>query len=329
MKTVNIKDVAKEAGVGVGSVSRYLNNPERISDTMKEKIRVAIEKTGYVRNELGRNLKTNNPRNVALLIPSVFHNFFSAFAFYLEQALSKHDYKIMICNSLNNYKKDKYYIDMLEQGKLSGIVGFTFTEIDKYIHEGMKFISIDRDFNGKVTRVSSNNFQGGMVATEKLIKTSKLKKIGFIGTYTNKIDTDVKNRRNGFVEYATLNKIDYEEFLVEDPIVNYDEFITTTFDKLNGKIDAVFVENDNLALSFMEEAKKRNVRVPEDLSIIGYDGNSFNNIRTPRLSTIEQPISKMVDVILEELLAMIEGENYEVKDLKVDIDFFDGDTVRK
>ena len=97
----------------------------------------------------------------------------------------------------------------------------------------------------------------------------------------------------------------------------------------NDKIDAVFVENDNLALSFMEEAKKRNVRVPEDLSIIGYDGNSFNNIRTPRLSTIEQPISKMVDVILEELLAMIEGENYEVKDLKVDIDFFDGDTVRK
>ncbi|TNF07099.1 MAG: LacI family transcriptional regulator, partial [Bacillota bacterium] len=92
----NIKDVARKAGVGLGTVSRYLNNSKQISEELKEKIRIAIEETGYVRNELGRNLKTNNPRNIALLIPSIFHNFFSAFAFYIEQELAKYDYKIMI-----------------------------------------------------------------------------------------------------------------------------------------------------------------------------------------------------------------------------------------
>lgn len=328
MKTVNIKDVARVAGVGVGSVSRYLNTPKTISEEMRNKIKKAIEETGYVRNELGRNLKTNNPRNIALLIPSIFHNFFSAFAFYLEQALSKYDYKIMICNSLNDYNKDKYFIDMLEQGKLSGIVGFTFTDIDKHIKKNMKYISIDRSFSNKVTRISANNFQGGSLAAKKLSDSSKLGKIAFVGTYSNNIDTDVKNRRNGFLDFVKNEDILYEEFLVEDPIKDYQGFIVDTFNKIEKNIDAIFVENDFLALSFIEEAKKRNVKVPEELSVIGFDGNSFNNITTPRLTTIEQPIEKMVDVIVKELLDMIEGKNYKIKDIQVDVSLRDGDTVR-
>lgn len=105
-----IKDVARKAGLGVGTVSRYLNNPELVSESSKEKIKDAIKKTGYVRNEIGRSLKTNNPRNIALLVPSIFHNFFSAFAFYTEQELSKRDYRITICNSLTDIEKDKFLL---------------------------------------------------------------------------------------------------------------------------------------------------------------------------------------------------------------------------
>jgi LacI family transcriptional regulator len=323
-----IKDVAKKAGVGVGTVSRYLNNSKQISEEAKERIRIAIEETGYVRNELGRNLKTNNPRNIALLVPSIFHNFFSAIAFHIEQELAKIDYKIMICNSLNDLKKDIYYIDMLESGKISGIIGFSFTAIDEYIHEGLPFVIIDRNIKKLLTRVSSDNFYGGYQAAKKL-HTSGCEKIGFVGTYSKKIDSDVKNRREGFLSYVKKHNVPYFEYIKEDPIKDYDEYIHRLVDEKLDDIDGIFVENDNLALSIIEYALSKNIKIPEQLSVIGYDGNAFHQLFHPKLTTLVQPIDKMAKAAVKELIEMIESpQNYQVKDLKFKPTLYIGETTK-
>ena len=323
-----IKDVAKKSGVGVGTVSRFLNNPELVSEKAKEKIRLAISQTGYVRNEIGRSLKTNNPRNIALLVPSIFHNFFSAFAFNLEQELSKKDYRITICNSLTDVKKDKFYIDMLEAGKISGIVGFVFTDVDKLIHENMPFISMDRNFSNKVTRVSSDNYDGGYLAASYLNEIG-CKKIGFVGTYSKSIDTDVKNRRNGFIKYVKEYNLDYIEYVVLDPIKDYELMIKELFDNYLLGVDGIFVENDNLALLIIEKAKKRGIDVPYDLSVIGYDGNPFQENQTPKLTTITQPIQEMTQVVAQELINIIENKSNTIKDIKIKPRLTIGDTTKQ
>lgn len=312
----NIKDVAKRAGVGVGTVSRYLNKSDQISETAKEKIRKAIKETGYIRNELGRNLKTNNPRNIALLIPSIFHNFFSAFALYTEIEFSKHDYKVMICNSLSDIKKDKGYIDMLEEGKLSGIIGFTFTEIYDVIHENMNYVSIDRNFDDKVTVVSSDNFGGGRLAAQTL-RESGCKNIGFVGTYSNIIDTEVKNRRLGFKAYAEEHNIHHFEHIGEDPIRDYESFFNVLFDNYLKNVDGLFFENDNLALEFIERAFRKGVRIPEDISVIGYDGVFFSQAIKHNLTTIVQPLEEIAKIASEKLIHQIENKNGIIKPEKI------------
>ena len=325
---ITIKDVAKIAGVGIGSVSRYLNNSSKMSEDVKNRIQQAIEETGYIRNELGRNLKTNNSRNVALLVPSVYHNFFSAFAFYVELELSKHDYKVIICNSLANIEKDKHYIDMLASNKISGIIGFTFTNIDAYITKGIPFISMDRDFNNRVTHIASDNYGGGKMAAKKLIDTG-CHFIAFIGTHSKKIDTDVKFRLTGFVDYATTQHINYIEYTREDPILDYESFIQSFFDQYGHQVDGIFVENDNLALMFLMEARKRNLLIPNQLSIIGFDGNSFNKDFLPSLTTIAQNIPEISKVAVSELLNIIEKKQTKTKRIIIPVSLQEGDSTRR
>lgn len=323
---VKIKDVAKLAGVGVGTVSRYLNSPDKVSAAVKVRIKAAIEETGYVRNELGRNLKTNNSRNVALLMPSIFHNFFAAFAFHTEQILSAKDYKVIIGNSLSNIDKDREYLEMLRSNKLSGIIGFIFTDIDEFITPGLPFISIDRNFANKVTYVSSDNYEGGQIAAEKLLKAGA-RNPAFIGTYSKNIDTDVRFRKTGFIDYLKNQNIPYLEYTVEDPIKDYDAFLNEFFDLYMSNVDGIFFENDNLGYLFMEEAKKRGIKVPEELKIIGFDGIHFESIGLTKITTIEQQIDLLAKEACTELLKIIENQEISQKKVVVPVKYVKGSTT--
>lgn len=94
-----MKDVAKLAKVGVGSVSRVLNDAPGVKPATKKRVEVAIKKLGYVRDDYARGLKTNRSQTIALILPTVWHPFFSEFAYYIEQSLYKRQYKLLLCNS--------------------------------------------------------------------------------------------------------------------------------------------------------------------------------------------------------------------------------------
>ncbi|NLM14123.1 MAG: LacI family transcriptional regulator, partial [Epulopiscium sp.] len=110
----SIKDVAKLAGVGVGTVSRVINNNKSVSDATREKVKWAIEQLDYVPNEVARNFKKQSSQLVGMMIPTIAHPYFSKLVFYVESELYKHGYKLLICNSETEKEKELQYIEMLK-----------------------------------------------------------------------------------------------------------------------------------------------------------------------------------------------------------------------
>ncbi len=322
-----MKDVAKYAGVGIGSVSRVLNSPDKVSSKMRKKVEEAIKALGYIPNEIARNLKTQNSRNVALLLPSIWHPFFSGFAYYIETYLDEVGYKLMLCNSDGHPEKEIYYLDMLKQNKVSGIIAISYSQIDENINGSLPIISFDRHFKDDVTCVTSDNYGGGVLAAKELIETG-CKSLAYIGTYNNKTDTEVKYRKIGFKEYADKHNVNCLLYIEEDPIPDYNHFLNNFFKQYKNQVDGVFVENDNLAIKLIIKAKEFGIRVPEDLSVIGFDGVVENELLTPSLSTIVQPLDRLAKAAVEKLIPIIEGKDKKVEKIVVPVTFKKGESTK-
>jgi len=304
----SIKDVAKKANVGIGTVSRFLNEPEKVSPKTRVRVEKVIKELGYIRNEVARNLKTSHTRNVAFIVPSIWHPFFSGLAYYIEDSLDRRGYKLMLCNSDGHPEKEIYYFDMLKEAKVSGILSISYSDIDHYIHHKLPMVSFDRHFSDDVSCVTSDNHQGGVLASQLLKQIGK-KHFAYVGTFNPRIDIEVKHRKNGFMEETQKQNIPCEIYIVEDPIVDYDQYLNHFFDLYKDRVDGVFVENDNLAMKLIQYAQNRGLKIPNDLAVIGYDGVSENEFFKPSLTTIEQPLKDMAEAAVKLLIDIIEKES--------------------
>ena len=165
----SIKDVAVIAGVGVGTVSRVINNHATVKPETRKKVKAAIKQLNYIPNQVARNFKMQKSTMVALLLPSIWHPFFSELAYYIEDELDREGYKLMLCNSGGRPEKELYYFDMLNQNKVAGIMGITYNDIEDSVSTDIPIISIDRHFAKKITCVTSDNYTGGRIALRELI----------------------------------------------------------------------------------------------------------------------------------------------------------------
>lgn len=123
----------------------------------REKVLSAIRQLNYIPNEVARNFKMQKSTMVALLLPSIWHPFFSELAYYIEDELDREGFKLMLCNSGGKPEKELYYIDMLNQNKVAGIIGISYNDIDDSVSTDIPIISIDRHFAKKITCVTSDN----------------------------------------------------------------------------------------------------------------------------------------------------------------------------
>ena len=129
--SATMKDVAKEAGVALGTVSKVINNIN-VGQEYKIKVDEAIKKLGYEVDVYARGMKKQKTDTIALIIPNLL-NPFASFAYYLEVELSKQNFKLLLCNSYGNAEKEVRYINMAKQNKVDGIVGITYSDIEKEV----------------------------------------------------------------------------------------------------------------------------------------------------------------------------------------------------
>jgi LacI family transcriptional regulator len=319
-----MKDVASLAGVGVGTVSRVINNV-KVKEATKIKVLNAIEELNYVPDEYARGLKTNRTNTVALIIPTIWHPFFSEFAYYIEDTLSKRKYKLLICNADGSPDKEKEYIEMVKQSKVDGIIGITYSDIDKYVSSNIPFVSIDRHFSEQVSYVTADNFLGGQIAAQKLISNGcqKLAYIGGISPYPN----ETNNRKEGFISECHNLGFTVKKLIMTEPIENSEEQLAQFFSK-NEDIDGIFAVNDFMALEVIKARNKQKKYAPQDYQIIGFDGVRMSDAQNYVISTIAQPIKEMAISSVEILLGIVLN-NEKPKRVVLPVLFRDGGTTKK
>ena len=319
-----MKDVAALAKVGVGTVSRVLNSSGSVKESTRRKVEAAMKELNYIPNAYARGLKMNKTNTVALIIPTIWHPFFSEFAYYVERNLSEHKYKMLLCNSDVNNDKELEYIQMVQENKVDGIIGITYSDLDNFVSSHLPFVTIDRHFKEETVCVTSDNFHAGQLAVEKLVEKG-CQKLGYIGTHS-RFPTETTKRRSGFVEQAELMEIPYAIYDGEDPVVEFKQEIRTFLEE-NPDVDGVFAHTDFIALDILEVLDEMKRKVPEEVQIIGCDGIKMEAGRKQIVSTIRQPVDLMAKAAVEKIIQVIDGEPVKTK-ITLSVHYVEGPTTK-
>ena len=295
-----MKDVAREAGVALGTVSKVFNGIA-VGEDYKKRVLKASKKLNYQVNTYARGLKTNQTRNIALLLPTLRHPFFSALADEIIASLTRRNYHVILMITGYDAEAEQKSLTMVRQNKVDGIIGLTYhpnLEID----EDMPFVTIDRHFNASVPCVSSDNFGGGEMAANKLIELG-CKKLLFM-RFGSDVYGEVNKREAGFESVCKLQNIEHDSIILSDMGTEAPFYEYLKKHMKGGKLDfdGIFCNSDQLASHLMEFFKGEGIRVPEDLQIIGYDGIKDYFTGHFTCSTIVQPITDMAEAAVEMVL---------------------------
>jgi LacI family transcriptional regulator len=298
----SIKEVAKNAGVGIATVSRVVNNSGYVKKETREKIERVIKEINYVPNEIARSMIKQKNGIVAFVIPNSSHLFFGELLNYVELELYEHGYKLMVCNSSQKIEKELTYLEMLENNRVDACVFLTNNDIEGFLPKERPLISFDRKFNG-VPFVSSDNYNGGEIAAEHLIEIG-CTKLMFIGDDAQgedtKITTEVSKRRLGFIDYARLAGLD-QIVNIEYPFGDYLLLPQEARNAIRShtEVDGIFCISDAIACEVILELEKNGRKVPEDVKVIGYDGGrSFLNLGK-KVTSIDQNPKEIAKAICE------------------------------
>lgn len=302
-----MKDVAREAGVALGTVSKVINEIP-VGEEYKKKVDKAILKLNYKVNTYARGLKVQKTNVVTLIIPDAINPFYSAFAHYIESALYEKGHFMTLCCTNSKTDKEIEYLNMAVENQSDGVIALTYSDIGKYVPKELPLVSFDRVFHNTDTpRVASDNLAGGILATEKLITLGCKRPIfiRFSSSFQGEADKRLEGYRqvcqqNG-IEPIILDKRDKADSAVEIPL-----FIKSLIDS-DGKLlfDGIFANTDYHGYQTIQILRKMGYKVPEDVQVIGFDGiHKFGFEQHDLfLSSICQPIPQLAQTCVDLVLA--------------------------
>ncbi|MDD6810451.1 MAG: LacI family DNA-binding transcriptional regulator [Lachnospiraceae bacterium] len=306
--TPTMKDVAKEAGVALGTVSKVINGIP-VGETYKNKVEAAIHKLNYQVNTYARGLKTSKTETITLIIPSLSLPFYASFAYEVEQQAYTHGRKLILCCSNGIPEKELDYLMLASQSKTDGIIALTYSDISDRVPDDIPLIAFDRQFEKhQIPRIASDNYAGGMLAVQKLLEFG-CKSPVFIGFHSS-FPGEADRRFDGYLEACRKNEISPVYLYATDAedchsaICNFiKEHENTNSHTLN--FDGIFANTDFHACIAIHALKELGYSVPSDVQVIGFDGTKkFYPSEEYIVSTIRQPLpelaKKCIDMILDE-----------------------------
>ncbi|XJZ28694.1 LacI family DNA-binding transcriptional regulator [Bacillota bacterium Lsc_1132] len=307
----NMKDVAALAGVSATTVSRVLNDRGYISEETKNKVFQAMEELHYFPSDVARSLFRKSTKLIGLIFPTTSHPFFGELILNIERFCSLFGYKVLLCNSLNDTDKESKYLEMLQRNQVDGIIVGTHNQ-GTLDYEKIRFpvVAIDRFLSDNIPVVSSDNYQGGKLATERLLESGCKKIIHICGPL--KLKTPANLRTIAYKDMMEKHKI--KPIIYELPVNFNHEYTIEMIKNIlieHPDVNGIFTSDDLIAASVLTEAANIGKKVPNDLKVIGYDGTETVQICLPHLTTIKQPIKLIAEKSVSMLIELIEGKQYE------------------
>jgi len=305
--SVTIYDVAREAGVSLATVSRVINNSPYVKPSTRQRVQETMERLGYEPNLVASALMTKRTRLLALLVPDISNPFFAEVAWGVEDAAASLNYNCVICNVGDDTQKQAGYVNVLRRKGIDGIIFATAAHDDRLVLSLSKrqypITLMARDVpSAAVNRVLTDDPLGAGLAARHLLELGHRHMA--VVTEPARIHSSAERRR-GFA--AVLEKAGLEPVVVEADGSDLQAGFRASQGLLSLKPrpTAVFCANDMLAIGVLQAAAATGVRVPEELSVVGFDGTALAQIASPPLTTVVQPMREMgraaVQLLIESL----------------------------
>lgn len=304
-----LKDVAEKCGVTVTTVSRMLNGRGYVSEKTKKKIRQAMKELNYQPNAFARALSLKRSNFIGLIVPSASNMYFCKVIDSVEHYVSTNGYKLLLCTSNLEPKKEIEYFDMLNANKVAGVIIASHTQdIDKNIAIDAPVISIDRVISPRIPSICSDNYQGGILAAEHLIEKG-CKKLVHISGSTN-LNMDANKRYYGFKEVCERKGVPH---IVVD--ATEDQFLSMRYESVINMllsnypdVDGIFTSNDIIAAQITTICNKRGIKIPDRIKIVGYDDIDLCTMCSPSITTIHQSINEICQYAVESIIFKAENK---------------------
>lgn len=323
-----ISDVAEKAGVSKTTVSRVLNNRGYISQETKDAVYGAMKELNYVPNDVARSLFNKKTNLIGLILPTVNNPFFSELAFYIESICAEKGYKVLLCNSSHSRENEERYLDMLLRNQVDGIIVCSYNRgFHHYNHGKMAVVAIDHYLAPSIPVVGSDNYNGGKLATELLLAKGCQHIVHINGP--SELATPANLRRKAYEDVIRENG---REPIVYENRQSFDQNgYSNLFDRIfaeHPEVDGVFASDDLIASTFIQYVKKKGLRIPEDVRVVGYDGSETVQAFLPELTTIQQPIKEIAHECVRILSEQIDGEaDHEAEEVYLPVRLLERETT--
>jgi LacI family transcriptional regulator len=299
MTTTSIRDVARLAGVSVGTVSNVLNKPDEVSIESIARVQNAIEQLGYIRNDAARRLRAGVSSTVGFVVLDGQNPFFNEVVRGAEDEASKGGIAILVGNTDEDSSREGRYLDLFEEQRVRGVLISPYGDINSRLQRlksrAIPVVLVDRmNVEGQFSSVAVDSVAGGQIAAQHLIDTGR-RRIAFVG---GPFDIrQVRDRLEG--ARVAVDNSDYD--------VDIEVVATTALTVAEGaaagrrllerprssRPDAIFAANDLLALGILQSLVAGGLHVPNEMSLIGFDDIAFAGAAAVPLSSVRQP-SRMI-----------------------------------
>ena len=314
---VNIREVAKEAGVSTSTVSRAMTGKIPVSEEAKARVLAAVAKMNYQPNAVAQGLKGGRIHTIGLVIPNVRSLVFPASIRGIEDTAGQHGYTVVLCNTDENVDKERFYIESLRRRLIDGFIFTTARPGHEYLldlpSEGVPVVFLIRQLGKTVDTVALDNEGGAYEATRYMLSRG-LKKIALIN---GGLDLPLyKHRYDGYRRALEEAGVAEAADLVVHGISGWDDgyqAMKELFEK-GHRPDAVFATSDPKAMGIIRAIRDAGLRVPQDISVMGFDNLDFSSQIDPPLTTVAQPFYEMGVRACRRLIHLIEkGQNSRTK----------------
>lgn len=293
-KKTTIKDIASVLNISAAAVSKALHNDSRISEKTKIAVRQVAENLQYQPNHLASALRSGKSHLVGVIVPRTNSNFFSSVIQNIEEVLNKKGYSIIITQSNESYQKECDSIDTLLYTQVDGIIASMANETvdlsayEKIKSKGIPLILFDRGENDlNVDYIGIDDYNSSHLIVEHLVENG-CKRIAHIGGY--KRTRIFNNRIRGYIDALKKHNLPLDDELLTESGLTIEDGREKMLEllSLDTQPDAVYVAGDYAALGALQVLKEKNIRIPEDIALVGFGNEPFTDMVTPRISSVNQ-----------------------------------------
>ncbi|KFI48089.1 LacI family DNA-binding transcriptional regulator [Bifidobacterium biavatii] len=337
---VGMRDVAKQAGVSLSTVSLVVNDAGYVSEGKRERVVEAMRLLNYVPNELARNLYRDRTNTIGVIVPTIRHPFFATFTSVLQREFSARGLRTMLCSTEDSDKGESEYVDMLRRHMMDGIVmsSHTMHPVDYWTSISRPIVAFDRYLGPGIPLVGSDHESGGHMVADLLIR-SGARHVAMIGGLRSQFHDLAMRGAPGTGErdttfptacyYLTLEqdlraagvRYDYVE---AGGVGDFEGYAIAVHNALewfgndhavdagcfddDDAVDAI-VSSDIGASYAVQAALRCGLRVPDDVQIIAYDGTYLTGTAGVRLTAVRQDFNAIATAVVARMIALIEGED--------------------